>query len=422
MSQQPSSPHPDNPLIIGIDWADREHEVCFIDGQKTSRQSLPQDPDVIAQWRQQLRNVYGDRPILVAIEQSRGALVHALQDADGLQIYPVNPKQLARFREAIYPAGGKSDPRDAELLAMFLLNHRQKLRAWQPDNVETRKLAYLAELRRKLVDDRKSLGLRLTAFLKLYFPLALTLFNKTSTSEFLLDLLKRWPSLEQLKRAHPKALREFFTLHHVRDDDRQTNWFNAIRAATPLTRDKALIESHALYVTSLVRQIAELNRAVTEFDDQLRTCVAQHPDNVLFRAVPGAGDALVPRLIAAFGSDRDRYKSAEDLQAFSGIAPIAQNSGKSSVVVQRIFCPHFLKQTFHEFADQARRWSAWSKAFYDLKKSQGMKHHAAVRTLAFKWIRILFVLWKNRATYSETQYLQRLRQKQSPLIPFLPKI
>ena len=422
MSQQHSSPPTDNPVIVGIDWADREHEVCIRDAGKTRRQSLLQDPDAIAQWREQLQKDYGDRSILVAIEQSRGALVHALQDIDGLQIYPVNPKQLARYREAIYPAGGKNDPRDAELLAMFLQNHQQKLRAWRPENEETRKLAYLSELRRKLVDERKSLGLRLTAILKLYFPLALALFDKGSTSEFLLDLLKRWPSLEELKRAHPKALREFFAQHRVRDEDRQTNWFNAIRAATPLTKNKALIESHALYVQSLVRQIAELNRAVTEFDDQLRRCVAQHPDEVLFRAIPGAGDALIPRLIAAFGSDRDRYKAAEELQSLSGIAPITQSSGKSSVVIQRIFCPHFLKQTFHEFADQTRRWSAWSKAFYDLKRSQGMKHHAAVRALAFKWIRIMFVLWKTRTIYSETQYLQRLRQKQSPLIPFLTSI
>jgi hypothetical protein len=86
---------------------------------------------------------------------------------------------------------------------------------------------------------------------------------------------------------------------------------------------------------------------------------------------------------------------------------------------RRHACPKFLRQTFHEFADHARQWSAWSKAFYALKRATGMKHHAAVRALAFKWIRILLQLWKTRTTYSEALYLQHLQQKRSPLLQYL---
>ena len=409
------------PVIIGIDWADRQHDACVIDKDVVKLETFQHDPEAIAKWVDQLRQKFPHRPLLLAIEQSRGALVHALQEADGIQIYPVNPKQLARYREAVYPAGGKSDPRDAQLLATFLLHHREQLRLWQPDTVETRRLAYLSQLRRKLVEERKSLGLRLESTLKLYFPSVLTLFQKTTISEFMGDLLDRWATLEQLQRAHPKALRHFFDKHGIRDEDRQTKLIDAIRSATPLTRDDALISTHALFVKSIARQIAETNRGVAEFEEELRRCVAQHPDEALFRALPGAGDALVPRLIAAFGSDRERYQSAEDIQNYSGIGPVTKRSGQSCSVHQRFACPKFLKQTFHEFADHARRWSAWSRAYYDLKRSQGMKHNAAVRALAFKWIRIMFRLWKTRSIYSEDAYLAQLHQKGSPLIPFLQK-
>ena len=422
--QQLSAPDTSDksPVIIGIDWADRRHDVCLIDNGAVEFHTFEHDPDAIAEWLDQLRRRFPGRPILLAIEQSRGALVHALMEAEGIQIYPINPKQLARYREAVYPAGGKSDPRDAELGAMFLLHHRQQLRPWQPDTVETRKLAQLSELRRKIVEERKSLGLRLEGTLKLYFPSALKLFQKATTSEFMVELLKRWPSLEELQRAHPKSLRQFFDKHGLRNEERQTKYIEAIRSATPLTRDAALIETYALFVQFLARQIAEANRAVTEFEEELRRCVAQHPDEPLFRAIPGAGDALVPRFIAAFGSDRERYQSAEEIQCYSGIAPITKRSGKSCSVMQRCACPKFLKQTFHEFADHARRWSDWSRAFYDLKRSQGMKHNAAVRALAFKWIRIIFHLWKTRSIYSEASYIAHLQQKQSPLIPFLQKV
>ena len=280
-------------------------------------------------------------------------------------------------------------------------------------------MAHLAELRRKLVDQRKSLGMRLSSTLKLYFPIIVTLFGKSLTSDLILSLLRRWPSLAELKRPHPKTLRTFFAEHGVRNAERQTEWINAIRSATPLTKDAALIEPHALFVQSLTRQIEELNRAIAEFDDALERTAAEHPDESLFRALPGAGDALVPRLIAAFGSDRDRYASAENLQSYSGIAPITRRSGQVCSVTRRHACPKFLRQTFHEFADHARQWSSWSKAFYAMKRATGMKHHAILRALAFKWLRIIFRLWKTRATYSEAQYVNHLRQKNSPLIQYL---
>ena len=84
--------------------------------------------------------------------------------------------------------------------------------------------------------------------------------------------------------------------------------------------------------------------------------------------------SLVPRLIVAFGSDRDRYNSAEQIQCQSGIAPVTRKSGKQKRVSRRRACPKFLKQTFHEFADHARKCSRWSKAFDNRKRAAGCAH------------------------------------------------
>lgn len=181
-------------VIIGIDWADRQHVVCVIEPHgRAACHTLDQDPDDIADWVHELQQRFPGHTLAIALEQSRGALVHALLSFEGLRLYPINPKQLARFREAVYPAGGKDDPRDAELLARFLLHHRDQLRVWEPDSPETRRLAHLAELRRRLVDERKRVTLRLGSILKLYFPLIVTLFGKTLHGELVLDLLRRGP-------------------------------------------------------------------------------------------------------------------------------------------------------------------------------------------------------------------------------------
>ena len=55
------------------------------------------------------------------------------------------------------------------------------------------------------------------------------------------------------------------------------------------------------------------------------------------------------------------------------------------------------------------------KAFDQAQKQAGKPHQAAIRALAFKWIRILFRCWQDRVTYDEAKYLLALHQKGSPL-------
>jgi transposase len=416
-----NSPQQPPILFVGIDWADKEHAVwCQSnEGSSSESETLPQDSKAIAKWVGKLEKRFPGHQIMIALEQSRGALIAALAQFHNLLLYPINPKQLASYRDAIHPSGSKNDPGDASLLAKFLQYHHEQLRPWQPDDEQTCELGELAELRRKLVEERKRLVLQLNSSLKQYFPLILQLCNQNLNDPLILDLLQRWPSLEELQSVHPLTLRTFLKEHGMRNRDQQTELIETIRGALPLTRNQALIRPRARYVQTLVRQIRELRKSIAEFDEQLRQQATDHPDNDLFRSAPGAGEVLAPRLIAAFGSDRDRYESPEEIQCYSGIAPITKQSGSSKVVQRRLACPKFLRQTFHEFADQARKYSRWSKAFYKMKKSQGMKHHAALRALAYKWIRIFFRLWKTNTLYSEDTYIKQLQSKNSPVIQFL---
>ena len=88
---------------------------------------------------------------------------------------------------------------------------------------------------------------------------------------------------------------------------------------------------------------------------------------------------------------------------------ITERSGKSLWIHHRLACRKFIKQTFHEIADHAR-------AYYDQMRSRGKDHHAALRALANKWIRILFRCWKDRKPYDEAKYIQALRRRGSVLV------
>jgi transposase len=174
-----------------------------------------------------------------------------------------------------------------------------------------------------------------------------------------------------------------------------------------------------MHVQSLVRQLLELAESIRQCEAELERGMETHPDAQLFTNLPGAGDALAPRLLAAFGTDRDRLQSAEDMQTYSGIAPVTRRSGKLHYVARRWAAPKFLRQTFHEFARCSVSRSTWAGAYYRMQRERGKKHHAAIRALAFKWIRVLYACWKTNTIYNEFHYVSQLQQSQSPLTRYL---
>jgi len=234
-----------------------------------------------------------------------------------------------------------------------------------------------------------------------------------------LELLKRWPDPRKLKRADRRLLDRVLKEHSSFNEERRREVIDRIRSAALLSSDRALIESAAIMAQCWARQISGLQKAIDALALKIETEMKEHPDAALFAALPGAGKALAPRLLVAFGSQRDRYANADEVTTFTGIAPVTKQSGKSRTVHRRYACPKYLRQTFHEFADHARKWCPWSRAYYKAQRSKGMKHHAAIRKLASRWIRILFRVWKDRTPYDPDLYLATIKRKNPAIIPFL---
>jgi len=406
--------------FIGIDWADTEHTVCLriAGGSDVEISVLLQKPEALADWAVKLKERFGDRTVGVCLEQSRGALIYALSQYPWLVLYPINPKSSARFRESLYPSRAKSDPADAVLLAEFLVKHQDRLRPWRAEDVETRKLRLLLENREKLVDDRTGLCNRLRATLKLYFPQALE-WGGPLTKPMIWTFLLKWSTLADVQKASKKKLLDFFYAHHVRRGDQINGLYEQVQSAKALVTDAALVDTSVLLVRSLCKQLTELQVGIDRHDTEIEALYARHPENHLFSSLGGAGKVLGPRLVAAFGSDREKYKDAGEVQKMSGIAPVVEASGKTTWTHWRWAAPAFPRQTFHEFAAHSIPSCAWAKAFYELQRKRGKSHHAAVRSLAFKWIRILYRCWKDNVPYDENRYVQQLIAHGSPLLKFL---
>ena len=249
----------------------------------------------------------------------------------------------------------------------------------------------------------------------MYFPQILRWFDDVTTP-LVGDLLEPWPNLEQLQRAHPGTLRRFFHEHNCRSEQLLEERIAAISQAIPATRDQAVLEAGIRTARGLVTLLTALRGNIAAFDERIAELVRAHPGGALFASLPGAGPVLVPRLIAAFGTRRDRYQNADEMERYSGIARVKKASGKTELVHFRYACPKFLRQTFHEFASHSIGQSEWAKAYYEhLRNDEKKDHHPAVRALAFKWIRIIFRCWKVGKPYDEQVYQQSLRRRGSLL-------
>jgi transposase len=406
--------------LIAIDWADRQHAVCLYD-QTTGRReqyTVKHTPESLQAWVSSLRARFPGQQLAVCTEQSRGPLIYALLQYDFLVLYPVNPATLAKYRQAFSPSLGKDDPSDADYLLDLLQHHRERLRPWHPDNEQTRTLQLLVQQRRRLINDRTRISNRLTALLKSYFPQILEWFPDICTG-LVCDFLTRWPTLAAAQKARPTTLLQFFKAHHsvrVATNERR---LAELRVAVPLTTDGAVLNSSLLLVKVLITQLRTVLDAIAEYDRHIEALCQTHAEYELFASLPGAGPVYAARLTAALGTDRSRWRSADELLCFTGIAPAIERSGKQTWIRWRYFCPKFLRQSFHEYAAESIHHSFWAKGYYNMQRLKGKGHHAAVRALAFKWVRIIWKCWQSRTAYNEVLYLESLRRTSSPLLKFI---
>ena len=401
---------------IGLDWGDQRHAVQIqaAAGGPVDQSELEQRPHV-PRLGGPARERFGGRPVGIAIEQRRGAVIHALMQYEFLVLYPVNPKALARYREAFHPSGAKDDPTDAALLLDLLRKHRDQLRPWHPDTVTARQLQLLCEHRRKLVNLRGGLTNRITSLLKQYFPQALDWVG-TLDSRQACDFLTKWPTLAAVQRARPTTVRRFYQQHNCRRAPVIATRLDQMATAQPLTTDPAIVDTLALAVQSYAAQLRPLLEAIDTFDTQIAAVFAAHPDRELFRSFPAPGPsarpALRPPSAPTAPAGTRRPSSSHTWAARRSPNAAARPSGCITAwPVRSSSSRRFTNMPTSRSASPSGRAATTIST-----RGRGNTHHAALRSLAFKWMRILFRCWQDRTPYDEARYLDALRRHGSPLV------
>ncbi len=387
---------------VGLDWSDTHHDVVVLDetGHRVGTQRFAHSHPGLHKLKDFLLSI-ASRPEELAciVETNHGLLISFLLEA-GIPVYPVNPKTANKLRKV---AGAKTDRIDAYLLAKTGRFDLAELRRLSPDSPIIAELKTLTRDQDALIVSQTRLVNQLTACLKEYYPVVLSLFDKLHQRSTLL-FLQAYPTPDSAKAAsvgeieallksckYPNAkraaMRIFSELHHPQ-----------LEASAVIVRAKSRL------MLSLVRQLLPLIEDIKSYDKEISALFLKHPDHELWQSLPRAAQRLAPRLLAEWGDDRNRYQDAQSVQELAGTAPVPFQSGNFAKAHKRFACLKPLRNALHQFAWQTTLSEPWAATYYDRKRVQGKSHSMAIRCLANIWVRILFRMWQDESGYQRTVF------------------
>ena len=405
-------------MFVGIDWAADEHAVCVIDagGRVVERFTIDHTAAGFERLIRRLARHADPAELAIAIERPDGRLVDRLLDA-GHPVVPVKTTAIKAWREAEVGSGAKSDPGDAQVIADYLRLRRPDLRELRPFGAETRALRAVVRTRGDLVDARVAASNQLSAMLTAFWPGAGELFAEV-WSEIALAFLERYPTPAAAAHLGEGRMAAFLRKHGYSGRRSSAELLERLRSAPAGLGDGPESEARRDAVLAMVGLLRALNRSIKDLDRSVVAHLDEHPDAIVFRSLPRAGQVSAAQMLAEWGDCREAYDGPEAVAALSGMAPVTRRSGKHLAVGFRWACNTRFRNAMATFADNSRHASPWAATVYGEAVGRGADHPHAVRIVARAWIRVIYRCWIDRVAYDPARHgaAHRLQDARSAVV------
>jgi transposase len=402
-----------NRYYLGVDWADEFHQVWVSDreGKKVAEMKVVQNTEGMSDFGRWLNERKAKRiELWAAIEKPHGRIVDFLLD-HGVVVYPINPKALDRARDRFRMSQSKSDAFDAYVLAEFIRTDHPHLRALQPNSEQAQELKMLTRDHYRLVRQKSRLLNQIKVTLKEYYPRPLEVFSDLET-KIALDFLEQYPTPRDLADLRRRKWNRFAKReHHLGEQHCKELWEKLSQPQVAIPEH--VVRAKAQLLSALVVQLKALLPAVQSYQEKVEDFFASMPAAKLTKTLPGGKTGTtVPMFWAELGDAKSRWQSYQHLQAEAGGVPVTIESGKSRVVQFRFACNKLLRYASYWFAFNSLNRCEWAKKYYRDQRAKGHNHPQALRALGAKWLKILFVMWRDDKPYDENYHLANIaRQK-----------
>jgi len=231
----------------------------------------------------------------------------------------------------------------------------------------------------------------------------------------------KFPTPEALSKAGRRRWEKFLHSHRLWRRETAEKRLALFAQADQFKASVAVTKAKSQLAVSLARLLRTLQQQLDEYRKQIEALFARHPAHDLFGSLPGARQKLAPRLLAAIGSDPDRYGTFQVLQCIAGTAPISYQSGRIRKAKVRWACDKFMRHTVHLWANCFRRASLWGQTYYRKKRDQGKSHACALRCLGQRLLKILFRIIAEKKPYDAERHARSQHQHGSWVLALMQK-
>ena len=390
-------------IFVGNDWAEGHHDVHVMDqeGTKLAARRFDEGIEGLRDFHAVIAaHAHDPGQVRVGVETDRGLWVNALVAA-GYQVYAVNPRAAARYRERHHVGGAKSDATDAKMLADLVRTDAHNHRLVAGDSAQVEGIKVLARSHQSLIWSRTQQTNRLRSALREYYPAALVAFDDLDHHDAL-AVLGRAPDPvtgARLTRSQiTAALRAGGRRRYL---DATAERVQSALRSEQLAAPAPLVAAHAATTKAMVALLITFNTEIAALESELGQSFEQHPDADIYLSLPGLSDVLGARVLGEFGDDPERFADAKSRRNYAGTSPLTQASGRKRVVRARFVRNKRLYDAIDQWAFCSLTLSPGARAYYDERRDAHYEHHEALRALGNRWVSILHGCLKHRTPYDE---------------------
>lgn len=393
-------------VYIEIDWSHKKHDVRILNlaGISLAEFSILHSSEGFAFLVDRIHSLgVSPQDCFIAIECTYTLLIDFLWANGFRNIWVAPPNRVKAERKTYTSSGAKSDPGDAEIIANMVRTKRQQLQPWAPGSPLLQQIQVQVRHIGHLTRDIVRLTNRLRDILLRYYPAAVNLFSALD-AQISLYFLRNFPTPQEASALTWDAFREFVLRHHYTRPNKLAARFAHLQQPH-LQGDPETAAMFQSIMVQTANSILGLVQSKQQALRNLQVLYLQHPLELVFSSLPGAGMYLAPALLAKFGEDTSRFPSHAELQILAGTCPVTDTSGKKRRVFFRRSCDHEFRTIAQQWAKCSIKESPWAQMYFRKVRPKCDSDNHAYRCLANRWLAVLWKLWKTNSPYDEDRHL-----------------
>lgn len=307
--------------------------------------------------------------------------LHGLQ----YKLAVINPIQTASLRKSNIRKT-KTDKVDSLLIIKSLTVNSYRL--YTSHDAETLKLKSLCRFRQNLVKSKSRLKIQLSGYVNMLFPELQSFFKSGIHIASCYALLKKYSSPEDIAALRLSGLSTLLSKASRGRFNRDT-----AAALKSLAMSSVGVKNTylSIQITQTIAQIELLEQQIHELDEVVTKTMRQI--NSVILSVPGIGFITGAMILGEIG-DIHRFSKPCKLLAYAGLDPSVCQSGKFTAKSTHMSKrgSKILRYALINAAWQLTLKDKTFSDYYELKRSRGLNHYAALGHVANKLVRVIFKL------------------------------